>query len=467
MRHKEANAGQGNEALRQIPPVDALLNRKAVRALETRFGHPVVVQAARQVLAAQRETIQRSLSTDVSIETLEAEVIRTVESSSRPSLRKVINATGVVLHTNLGRAPLAQEALRQVLEVAGGYSNLEYDLEKGSRGRRDSHTEQLFRELLGAESTLVVNNNAAALFLALNSLAEGYEVVVSRGELVEIGGSFRVPEICAKSGCILREVGTTNRTRISDYAGAINEKTRAILRVHPSNFQMVGFAERPHVEDLVAIASQHGVVLVEDLGSGCLTDMQLIGLAGEPPVGKSLRAGVDVVTFSGDKLLGGPQSGILLGKRELLARVRSNPLFRALRVDKLTIAALQATIALYLREDFQSIPAQRMIRTTQQEITARAKPLAQQLGGLDGFSVRLGDGQSVAGGGSTPGQSLPTTLIFITHSARSSQDLAQLLHRNNPPIISRVEQDQLLLDLRTVLGNEEAEIFQAFQSING
>ncbi|HUY12572.1 MAG TPA: L-seryl-tRNA(Sec) selenium transferase [Terriglobia bacterium] len=466
MSFKETDAGQGKDALRQIPPVESLLNRRAIRALESRFGHGLVVRAIRQVLERQREEIRRDPSANLKSEKLEMEIIQTVESSSRPSLRKVINATGVVLHTNLGRAPLPREALEQVMEIASGYSNLEFDLEEGVRGKRDSHTDRLFRELLGAESTLVVNNNAAALFLTLNTLAEGFEVVVSRGELVEIGGSFRVPEICAKSGCILREIGTTNRTRVSDYARAINEKTRVILRVHPSNFRMVGFTERPEIEDLAALASRHGIALVEDLGSGCLTDLTMMGYSDEPTVGKSLSAGVDVTTFSGDKLLGGPQSGILLGKSELLARIRSNPLFRVLRVDKLTIAALEATIALYLREDFQSIPAQRMIRTTKQEITTRAEPLAQRVAALEGFSVNLCDGESVAGGGSTPGQSIPTTLIVISHAALSSQDLAQRLRRNDPPIIPRVERNLLLLDLRTVQDSEEEEILCAFQSMN-
>ncbi len=467
MTFKETHAGQDHAALRQIPPVELMLNRKTVRALESRFGHPPVVRAIRKVLDDFREKLRQNASAEMTLEALEAEVLRKVEGSTQPSLRRVINATGVVLHTNLGRAPLAQEALKQVLEVAGNYSNLEFDLEKGLRGKRDSHTEHLFRELLGAESTLVVNNNAAALFLTLNALAEGSEVVVSRGELIEIGGSFRIPEICAKSGCILREVGTTNRTRISDYAQALNEKTRVILRVHPSNFRMVGFTERPEVEDLAALAAHQGVVLVEDLGSGCLTDLRWLGLQDEPVVSKSLRVGADIVTFSGDKLLGGPQSGIILGKRELLDRIRTNPLFRAVRVDKLTIAALQATIALYLREDFQGIPAQRMIQASKREITARAELLSRRLAGLDGFSVSLGDGESVAGGGSTPGEFLPTTLIAITHLNMSPQDLAQSLRRNNPPIVSRVEENRLLLDLRTVLCSEEEEIFRAFQSMTG
>jgi L-seryl-tRNA(Ser) seleniumtransferase len=465
MRSKEANAEQGNAAMRHIPPVDALLRRPALRSLETHFGHSRVVQAVRQALEALRDEISRNPIAIFDLAGLEAEIIQRVQTASQPSLCRVINATGVILHTNLGRAPLAQEALKHILDVAGGYSNLEFDLEAGMRGKRDSHTERLFHDLLGAESTLVVNNNAAALFLTLNSVAEGQEVIVSRGELVEIGGSFRIPEICSKSGCLLRETGTTNRTRIADYARAINERTRAILRVHTSNFRMVGFTERPEIEELAALAAQHGVALIEDLGSGCLRDLKATGIQDEPMVLRSLAAGVDVATFSGDKLLGGPQCGIILGKRDRLATIRANPLFRALRVDKLTIAALEATVALYLRGDFAGIPAQRMIQMTQQMVATRAQNFARRFAALDGFLVSLCDGESVAGGGSLPGQSLPTTLIAITHATLAAKDLSQSLRRNRPPIIARVEEDRLLLDLRTVFEPEEDEILQAFRNL--
>jgi L-seryl-tRNA(Ser) seleniumtransferase len=462
-----ADTEQDRNALRQIPPVDSLLRREAIRALESRFGHRSVVQAVRQVLDHLRDKVSHDATADAGIEGLETEIVRALEAAAEPSLHRVINATGVVLHTNLGRAPLAQEALERVLAIGSAYSNLEFDVDAGIRGKRDTHTEGLFRELLGAESTLVVNNNAAGLFLTLNTLAEGYEVVVSRGELVEIGGSFRIPEICSKSGCTMREVGTTNRTRISDYEQAINAQTRVILRVHPSNFRIVGFTERPEIENLARLAASHGVTLVEDLGSGCVADLGLWGLPDEPTVGKSLTAGVDIVAFSGDKLLGGPQSGILLGKRELLARVRRNPLFRILRVDKITVAALQATVALYLREDLRKIPAQRMIRTPKQEITVRAQALAQRLAGVPGLSVTLEDGESMAGGGSAPGHSLPTTLVCVTHSARSSQQLAQWLRRTRPPVITRAEQDAVLLDLRTVLDGEDDKIVEAFGLLPG
>jgi L-seryl-tRNA(Ser) seleniumtransferase len=361
-----------SDLLRRIPSVDELLAHTALRRLETRLGRRLLREAAREALQDLRRRIVSGTADESSLEKLEEKVAVAAEAKAQFSLRCVINATGVILHTNLGRAPLATEALEHLVEAATQYSNLEYNLEAGERGERDIHTHRLFAQLVGAETTLVVNNNAAAVFLALNTLAEGGEVVVSRGELIEIGGSFRIPDICSKSGAALREVGTTNRTRISDYAAAINGRTRVLLRVHPSNFRVLGFTERPELEQMVALARDRNLLLMEDLGSGCLIDLAPLGIADEPPVGSSLRAGVDVVTFSGDKLLGGPQAGILTGKSEPLARIRNNPLFRALRVDKLTIAALEATILLYLRGDLDSIPALRMIHMTAQEVEGRA-----------------------------------------------------------------------------------------------
>jgi len=451
--------------LRQIPAVDELLSREALRELEMRVGRQMLVETARKVLQSLRERITNGGVSSVSIEMLEREIIAATETASRFSLCPIINASGVILHTNLGRAPLAREALEHLTEVATRYSNLEYDLDHGQRGERDTHTDRLFAQLLGAEQTLVVNNNAAAVFLALNALAEGGEVIVSRGELIEIGGSFRIPDICAKSGAALREVGTTNRTRIADYAAAINERTRMLMRVHPSNFRIVGFTERPQLEEVVELARKHRLILLEDLGSGCLIDLESLGLRDEPPVGPSLRAGVDVVTFSGDKLLGGPQAGILVGKRELLQRIRKNPLFRALRVDKLTIAALEATMALYLRGQANAVPAVRMIQMSKEEITARAACLAEQIAAHSGFSVSLQDGESVVGGGSTPGQSLPTKLVVVTHARQSAQELEARLRRSSPPIIARVERDQLLLDLRTVFEDQDSKLARAFQQI--
>jgi L-seryl-tRNA(Ser) seleniumtransferase len=454
--------------LRQIPAVDELLNRQALRTLEARVGRRLVVDATRKILQSLRGRIASGNLSSVTVEMLEREIVAETEATAEFSLRPVINATGVILHTNLGRAPLAREAVEHLADAATRYSNLEYDLGRGERGKRDTHTERLFTQLLGAERALVVNNNAAAVFLALNTLAEGYEVVVSRGELIEIGGSFRIPDVCAKSGAVLREVGTTNRTRLSDYAAAISERTRVLMRVHPSNFRIVGFTERPGLGELVELAHKHDLIALEDLGSGCLVDISAQGVPAdwrEPPAGESLEAGVDVVTFSGDKLLGGPQAGILVGKREPLEKIRKNPLFRALRVDKLTIAALEATITLYLRGQTQAIPALRMIQLPKDAIVPRAERLAERVRACAGFSARVQDGDSVIGGGSTPGQSLPTALVAVTHARHSAQKLEALLRRNSPPLIARVERDDLLLDLRTVFEDQDEEVVRAFEKV--
>jgi L-seryl-tRNA(Ser) seleniumtransferase len=466
MGHREGEAGLAATALlRQIPAVNELLSRTALRDLQARLGRRLVVESTRRVLQCLRDRIVEGSLSSVSLAAVEQEIAIEAEAAARFSLRPVINASGVVLHTNLGRAPLAREAIEHLAEVSTCYSNLEYDLDLGARGKRDAHTDRLFCQLLGAEKTLLVNNNAAAVLLALNTLAEGAEVVVSRGELIEIGGSFRIPEVCAKSGAILREVGTTNRTRIGDYAAAINERTRVLLRVHPSNFRILGFTERPSLEEFVELAQRYNLISVEDLGSGCLVDLSPHGIRDEPTASASLKAGVDVITFSGDKLLGGPQAGILAGKREPLERIRRNPLFRALRVDKLTIAALEATISLYLQGKPQAIPALRMIQLSREAIRQRAMRLAEKLSAHPQFSARVQDGDSVIGGGSTPAQSLPTALLAVTHSRFSAQELERLLRQNPPPVIARVEQDTLLLDLRTVFEHQDEELLRALEAI--
>jgi L-seryl-tRNA(Ser) seleniumtransferase len=451
--------------LRQIPAVDELLGREALRALEKRVGRRLVVDATRKVLQSLRGRIANRQISTISEAMLEREILALAESAGESSLRPVINATGVILHTNLGRAPLAREAAEHLARTATRFSNLEYDLGRGERGQRDTHTDRLFAQLLGAERTLVVNNNAAAVFLALNTLAEGGEVIVSRGELIEIGGSFRIPDICRKSGAVLREVGTTNRTRISDYNNAITDNTRLLMRVHPSNFRVVGFTERPELGELVELGRKRQLPVLEDLGSGCLLDFRPLGVRDEPPAGESLKAGADVVTFSGDKMLGGPQAGILTGKRQTLERIRKNPLFRALRVDKLTIAALQATVSLYLRDELDAIPALRMIRLTADELAPRATRLAERIAARAEFSADVEDGESVIGGGSTPGQSLATRLVVVTHSRHSAQELEALLRRNSPPVIARIEHDRLLLDLRTVFEDQDEEIIRAFEQL--
>jgi L-seryl-tRNA(Ser) seleniumtransferase len=457
---------EAGNLLRQIPPVDELLNRESLRELGGRVGHRVVVEATRKVLQGLRVKISEGQVAGVSADWLERAILAEAESATDFSLEPVINATGVILHTNLGRAPLAQDAIDHMALVASGYSNLEYDLEHGERGKRDTHTARLLEQLLGAERALVVNNNAAAVFLALNTLAEGSEVVVSRGELIEIGGSFRIPDVCAKSGAVLREVGTTNRTRSSDYAAAINERTRVLLRVHPSNFRIVGFTERPGLDELVDLARKHNLLVMEDLGSGCMVDLTPYGVRDELPAALSLKAGADVVTFSGDKLLGGPQSGILAGKAVPLDRIRKNPLFRALRVDKLTIAALEATLSLYLQGRLDAIPALRMMRLGCKEITPRAERMAERISAQPGFIAVVRPGESVIGGGSTPGQVLDTTLVSVSHARHSAQELEATLRLHRPAIIARVELSELVLDLRTVSPEQEDTIAKAFEQIS-
>ena len=350
------------ELLRNIPPVDELLALPALAGLANRVGRELVVDAARSVLERLREEIRLGLSTQaVERDALAVAIAANVALLLTPSLRPVINATGVILHTNLGRAPLAETAIEHIRKTAGQYTNLEYDIAAGARGRRDVHTGALLARLTGAEAACVVNNNAAAVFLALAALARGGEVIVSRGELIEIGESFRIPDIMAESGALLREVGTTNRTSVADYEGAINERTRLLLRVHRSNFAIVGFTDRPTLDELADLSQRTRIPLYEDLGSGCLTDLGAQGVA-EPVASASLKAGVDLVSFSGDKLMGGPQAGILAGRRDIIGRIRKHPLFRALRLDKLVIAALEATLLAYVRNDLDELPALRMIR---------------------------------------------------------------------------------------------------------
>jgi L-seryl-tRNA(Ser) seleniumtransferase len=367
----------------------------------------------------------------------------------RPSLERVINATGVILHTNLGRAPGVK------LTPLEGYSNLEYDLVRGRRGKRDTHISGLLERLTG-KSGIAVNNNAAAVLLALNTFARGGEAVVSRGELIEIGDGFRIPDIMAASGAELREVGTTNRTSIDDYRDAIGERTRLLMRVHPSNFHMEGFTSKPELRELAALARERGIPLYEDLGSGCATDLTPYGIR-EPLVPESLEAGVHVVSFSGDKLLGGPQAGLLVGDDELVGRMRRNPLFRALRIDKLITQALETTLRHLVFERWDEIPALRMIRMTPEEIRERAEVVKNQIPELDVI-----EGRSVAGGGSTPDQSLPTWLIAVPGDPVSAE---KKLRGGMPPIIGRIENDRLVLDLRTVMPEEEAELTRALSTL--
>ncbi|MGH9555340.1 MAG: L-seryl-tRNA(Sec) selenium transferase [Terriglobales bacterium] len=466
----------GSDLLRRLPSVDELLRRAEIAALVEREGHAAVTDALRAVLARLRTEVAEGRLDAAGVELALEGVGPAVEKQLRQwlayALRPVINATGVILHTNLGRAPLAAAAVARIAEVAAGYSNLEFDLDTGERGKRDLHADRLFRRLLDPEgtsgvATVVVNNNAAAVLLALNSLAEGGEVVVSRGELVEIGGSFRIPDVMAKSGAVLREVGTTNRTRLADYERAITERTKLLLRVHRSNFEIVGFTEQPTLTELAALGRRRGIPVMEDLGSGALLDLAAMGVASEPGVVESLRAGVNLVTYSGDKLLGGPQAGILSGNAELVARIRSNPMFRALRVDKLTYAALEATLLAYVRQDHDSVPALRMMRLPASDVRRRAEAVAARLAtSAPKLKVEVVEGESVIGGGSTPGARLPTWVLAVTAKGLSADELAARLRAADSPVIARVEDGRVLLDLRTVFPQQDAAVETALRSIS-
>ena len=479
-------SGSTTDLYRKLPSVDELLRTPAMADLISREGPAAVTESARAVLSRLREEIGTALvddeSLDLALSGIPSAIERELQQALRYSLRTVINATGVILHTNLGRAPLSHAAIDHIREIAGAYSNLEFDTETGERGKRDIHVDRLFQKLLSEEAaelpsagragtpvptlnaTIVVNNNAAAVLLALNTLADGGEVIVSRGELVEIGGSFRIPDVMAKSNAILREVGTTNRTRISDYERALNERTRLILRVHRSNFQITGFTEQPRIEDLVALAKKRSIPFIEDLGSGALFDLNSVGVSGEPGVLDSLRAGVDVVTYSGDKLLAGPQAGILSGRADLIARMRANSLFRALRVDKLTYAALEGTLLAYVRRDHDAIPALRMMRLSKEEIGKRAEAIAGKTQSAT-LQVDVIDGESVIGGGAAPSAALPTRLLAISHKELSADELAARLRASDPPVIARVEEGRVLLDLRTVFPEQDRLLLETISRI--
>jgi L-seryl-tRNA(Ser) seleniumtransferase len=479
-----------NDALRSLPSVERLLARPVAQRLAEQLGRSHARDLLRAILDEMRRELlevrsQKSearmeaearsadflahsdsglLTSDFLLEEIERRLEARAAVAARPSLRRVVNATGVIIHTNLGRAPLADEAVAALIETAVGYSNLEYDLERGERGRRESHCRELLARLTGSEAAIVTNNNAAAVMLVLNTLAEGGEVIVSRGELIEIGGSFRIPDVMEKSGARLREVGTTNRTRIEDYERAINDHTRLLLRVHPSNYRIVGFTERPSLDELVALSRRTGIPTFEDLGSGCLLDLAPYGVSDEPVVAASLRAGITVVSFSGDKMLGGPQAGIIAGTQSVVDRVRRNPLMRALRPDKLTYAALEATLRLYERDlASERVPVIRMMAISADELRERAARFCDRLMPTTAESLHavIEDGESVIGGGSAPEVKLPTALVAIHQDGVSAAALAERLRSHRTPIIARTERDRVLIDLRTVAADEESLIIEA------
>ena len=429
------------EQLRDLPAVDHVLSKLA--HLEKRFPRRLIVEEIRRTLDTIRDEIRAGRQSNST--PIEARIEENLARLEAPSLRRVINATGVVLHTNLGRAPLPE------FHPLLGYSNLEYDLAQGVRGKRDVHAAELLERLVGAPG-IAVNNNAAAIYLAFNELAAGFEVVVSRGELIEIGDGFRIPDIMQRSGAVLREIGTTNRTRIEDYRDAINDRTRLLLRVHPSNFRIEGFTARPELRELVALGSERGLPVYEDLGSGCVTDLRAFGIS-EPLVSDSIRAGASLVSFSGDKLLGGPQAGILAGDRRLITRLRRNPMFRALRLDKLIYQALETTLRNLVLERWDQIPALRMISQSSQELRARAESFARRLSGL---RTEVLQGSSLIGGGATPEQPLATWLIAI--DCAEVVEAERRCRLSNPPVVARIEGARLFFDLRTVFPSEEEDL---------
>ncbi len=450
--------------MRRIPAVDQLLLRPAAARWVSRTSRAFVVSEIQKLLQEVRDSIRTGPPLPTDPDSLDAALELKLEARLRPALRAVINATGVILHTNLGRAPLSAAARHSLSAVSAHYTNLEYDLAGGGRSQRDKHLEAAFAEVLGSEAAVAVNNNAGAVFLILNTLAAGREVVVSRGELIEIGGSFRIPDILARSGAILREVGTTNKTRIADYEAAIRPETALLLRVHPSNYRIRGFTERPGLEDMVRLARHYRLTLVEDVGSGCLVDLRAYGIVDEPVAQESLHAGVDLVCFSADKLMGGPQAGIIAGGRALVESIQRNPLMRTLRVEKLIYGALEATLSSYRTgRQFQEIPVLRMISTAPDELRNRSRRLARRLQarGLEGIRVGFFEGKSLVGGGSCPDCDLPTTLLGIDSDKRRPDVIEGRLRAQEPAVIVRLEDDRVLIDLRTVFPEQDTALFAA------
>ena len=464
-RHPANHSTQVQTALRALPSVEELRQALEARLRDegaTPAPHAALIRAVRATIASARERI-RAGEQAPEHDALIAQAARALTLQAQTQLRPVINATGVIINTNLGRSPLSERAIAQMIAIARGYSNLEFDLDTNQRGSRQAHTRALLRSLTGAEDALVVNNNAAATLVALAALAAEREVIIARGELVEIGGGFRIPDVLAQSGARLVEVGTTNRVRVADYATAITADTALLLVVHPSNFRIIGFTESPALADLVALAHERGLPLMHDLGSGALAATERWGLAHEPTVAESVRAGADLICFSGDKLLGGPQAGIIVGRDELLARIERHPLMRAIRIDRLTLAALEATLRAYADETFvEELPTWRAIAQSASRIRERAERLVARLRQNE-VSAEVIAGESTVGGGSLPGETLPTALCALpARNATSLRDaalLAEALRRQEPPIVVRVLRDQALLDLRTVAEEDEERLY--------
>jgi L-seryl-tRNA(Ser) seleniumtransferase len=460
--------------LRQLPSVDALLQEPEIQETLLHYPRKLVVQSIRFILDARRKSLldnpEQTDAVELAAPKLVSDVMSHLAAASDFTLRPVVNGSGIVIHTNLGRSLLPEEAVERLCILCRSYNNLEYDLEKGQRGSRYVHAEAILCELTGAEAALVVNNNAGAVFLTLNTLAQGKEVIVSRGQLVEIGGSFRIPDVMRSSGAILKEVGTTNRTHPRDYAAAIGAETALLMKVHASNYRIVGFTSEVSLGEMVKLGREHSIPVVEDLGSGSLVDFSRYGLGGEPTVQGAVKGGADLVTFSGDKLLGGPQAGIILGRKDLVARCKKNPLTRALRVDKMTLAALEVTLRLYRdeREALTRIPTLRMITTPLEEIEKHAEILASLIREVDAgqrLEIHTQPGLSQVGGGSLPAYDLMSRVVSVRSATMGSHKIEAALRMNRPPIIGRIESDQYILDVRTLQKGDDAVIQDAFRSL--
>ncbi len=456
-------------SLRLIPAVGQVCSAPAFEALFQEYSRALVVDEIRLQLEELRGTARAGgmdrQELEARIKSLPVSIRNSIEERMEPALRRVINATGVIIHTNIGRAPVSRSFAEKALQIASGYSNLEFDLQKGKRGHRDELFEQRIVRLLGCDAATVCNNNAAALLLILNTFALGKKVLVSRGELVEIGGSFRIPEIMKRSGARLREVGTTNKTRVEDFEKAVDADTGLILAVHPSNYQIVGFTQSPALAELVQLASRAEIPLAHDVGSGLLHDSNRPVLEMEPSVKASLEQGVDLVCFSGDKLLGGPQAGVIAGKAELLDQLRRNPLMRALRIDKTTYALLEQTLIACEKDRAErEIPVRRMIATSASEIQSRAERVMNRLADTD-LDIGIEEAESLVGGGSVPGQAIPTAVLTLASTRLTTNQLEEQLRGHSPPILARIDDDRLLIDLRTVQKGEEEEIVRALKKL--
>jgi L-seryl-tRNA(Ser) seleniumtransferase len=461
---------ESSGVLRFLPSINELLTTETAEKIEAERGAKHLTETARTAVETlRRELIENKREEIFSREDLLSKAEQLLEkiykAEKRKNIQRVINATGVIIHTNLGRAPLSANAVKALSENAARYCNLEYDLETGKRGRRGERAENLLAEITGAESALIVNNCAAACILVLTALCKNGEAIVSRGELVEIGGDFRIPDVMAESGAILREVGATNRTKISDYEKAIGENTKLIVKVHPSNYRIIGFTETPSVADLANLAHQNNILLYEDAGSGALIDLSKYGLQDEPLITRSIADGADVVTFSGDKLLGAIQSGLIVGKKDVIETLRKHPLYRALRASKITYAILENVLEDFRNEKtFENIPVLKMLSMTEDEILKRTKNFVEKLKN-DNLKIEIIAGKSVIGGGSAPDVQPTTSLISITHKDFPATQIEQTLRKSNPPVIGRILEDNFLLDLRTVFEDEEIKLLKILNEI--